>query len=85
MAIPALGRARLAADPNSGTNGAFQGGQLYFTGGVSLFSGFGVPGDNVNGDFPLVGDIYIRIDGAAGSTIYRCTQAGPGSVWSAIL
>lgn len=86
MGIPQTGRVHLAApDVGDGTNGAFQGGQMYFPGGISLFSGNGAPGDNVNGDLPLVGDIYIRADGGVGSTIYRCTQAGPGSVWAAIL
>ena len=65
--------------------GTEQLGQVYFVGGVSLFSGAGVPGSKVNGRLPVVGDLYFRLDGAVGSLIYRCTVAGPPSTWVVVL
>ncbi len=90
MALPGQGEYHSAA-PNSSAlagstavdTGTTVAGQFFFPGGVSLFSGFGVPGSRVNGKPGVVGDIYIRLDGAVGSLIYRCTVA-PGT-WVVVL
>jgi hypothetical protein len=58
---------------------------MYFPGGLSMFSGNGLPGDLVNGAGPVIGDLYFRLDGAVGSLIYRCTAPAPGSVWGVVL
>jgi hypothetical protein len=89
MGVPSTGQATYAADPGDGSNGVIAAGQHYWINGVSVFSGSGAP----NGDAPaagglgppVLGDLYIRVDGGVGSTLYRCTVAGPGAVWAAIL
>jgi hypothetical protein len=91
VAIPGAGESRhaLPSAPigastvlDTGTESA---GQFYFYGGVSLFSGNGAPGSKVNGKLPVIGDIYIRLDGAVGSLLYRCTVVGPPSTWVVVL
>lgn len=92
MAIPAQGEGKFAghgpaANLNSSTVvdcGTEITGQVYFPGGVSLFSGNGVPGKIANGKVPVIGDIYIRLDGAVGSLIYRCTVPAAGT-WVVVL
>ena len=90
MAIPQAGEARHAAATaklNSNTQedcGTDVVGQVYFPGGVSLFSGLGAPGKIANGKTPVVGDIYIRLDGAVGSLLYRCTVPAAGT-WVVVL
>jgi hypothetical protein len=87
MTVPAPGVGHYAApDRNDGTDGAFCGGAMTFlSGGLTIFSGTGAPGANVNGgDTPLVGDLYLRADGGVGTTVYRCQSLGP-VVWAGIL
>jgi hypothetical protein len=87
MTVPGPGQGHYAApETNDGSAGAFVGGQLCFpNGGLSIFSGTGPPGLNVNGqDTPLVGDLYFRTDGGVGSLIYRCTVPASGT-WVVVL
>lgn len=87
MTIPGTGVGHYAAPATAdGTDGCFVGGQLYFPGGVSLFSGNGAPGNVVDQTgTPVIGDLYIRLDGAVGSLIYRCTAVGPPPTWVVVL
>lgn len=44
----------------------------------------GVPGLTYDdASVPRVGDLYFRIDGGVGTTMYRCTSVGP-VVWTAL-
>lgn len=91
MAIPGPGEAHyastaaIAPGASSSTDcGTTVAGQIYFPGGCSLFSGVGVPGKLANGKVPVVGDIWIRLDGAVGSLLYRCTVPAAGT-WVVVL
>lgn len=85
MAVPQAGEAHHAAATAQLQGNTLQdcgtevAGQIYFPGGVSLFSGLGIPGKTVNGKAPVIGDLYFRIDGAVGSLIYRCTVPAAGT------
>jgi hypothetical protein len=92
MAVPNAGEYRLAGRNAGLLNGnTLQDlgtdvvGQVYFPGGLSLFSGNGAPGSKVNGKTPVIGDLFFRLDGAVGSLIYRCAVAGPPSTWVVVL
>jgi hypothetical protein len=91
MAIPGQGEGHQALErvlPASGSStqdcGTYVGGQYYFPGGVSLFSGAGVPGKLANGKTPVIGDLWLRIDGSVGALIYRCTVPASGT-WVVVL
>jgi hypothetical protein len=92
MAIPQQGEGKFAGHgPQANIGGSTQidegtevAGQIYFPGGVSLFSGAGVPGKVSNGKSPVIGDLYFRLDGAVGSLIYRCTVPAAGT-WVVVL
>jgi hypothetical protein len=91
MAIPGQGEYHTAAANASAVSGSTNvdtgttvAGQVYFPGGVSIFSGNGAPGRVVNGKTPIIGDIYIRLDGSVGSLLYRCTVPASGT-WVVVL
>jgi hypothetical protein len=91
MAVPQVGEGHYASGTTAALNGSTTvdsgtqiAGQVYFPGGVSLFSGSGVPGKLANGKVPVIGDLYIRLDGAVGSLIYRCTVPAAGT-WVVVL
>lgn len=91
MAIPQIGEGRHASPTSASLGGDTHSdcgtdiaGQIYFPGGVSLFSGSGAPGKVVNGKTPVIGDLYIRLDGAVGSLMYRATVPASGT-WVVVL
>jgi hypothetical protein len=91
MAIPGQGEYHAAltnstavAGTTASDTGTTVSGQHYWPGGVSLFSGSGAPGKVVNGKTPVIGDIYIRLDGAVGSLLYRATVPASGT-WVVVL
>jgi hypothetical protein len=91
MAIPQQGEGKHASPTSASMGGDTHVdcgteilGQVYFPGGVSLFSSQGAPGKIVNGKTPVIGDIYIRLDGAVGSQLYRCTVPASGT-WVVVL
>lgn len=91
MAIPQQGEGKHASATSASLTGSTNvdcgteiTGQVYFPGGVSMFSGNGVPGKLANGKTPVIGDIYIRLDGAVGSLLYRCTVPASGT-WVVVL
>lgn len=91
MAIPLQGEGRFAtptSSPVAASTAVDAGtevcGQVYFPGGVSIGSGSGAPGKVFNGKMPVIGDLYLRLDGAVGSLIYRCTVPAAGT-WVVVL
>jgi hypothetical protein len=91
MAIPGQGEGKHASATSASMGGTTNvdcgteiTGQVYFPGGVSLFSGNGAPGKTVNGKAPVIGDIYIRLDGSVGSLLYRATVPASGT-WVVVL
>jgi len=49
-----------------------------------IYSGTGVPGSSLPTSGGKLGDLYLRTDGAPGSTVYVCYASGTPPTWTAI-